>query len=305
MSTIEPPKFTPRSLVEAVFDAALYKRFEIPSTAHLLKGVRLGITKIDRHCPQCDQGTTWTTTISADDKRNGEVEKASVVNVGPGSIGKAPKVEWDNDFVLRLFCARNALHQCTLFIRVESPDLYDRLDAKTDKTPLPPTKVVKVGQYPSLADIQLGTLKDYEEGMSVQQRSEFVRAINTSAHGFNVAACVHYRRVFESVLFEARDAMMRDTGRVDWPEFDRLRTDEKIAEVRQYLPQFMAEHPHLYGILSKGVHELTEEECGEAMPTLRQAIELMLQDKVDAIRREKRRQAASVMLAKTVDKHKG
>jgi hypothetical protein len=83
-----------------------------------------------------------------------------------------------------------------------------------------------------------------------------------------------------------------------------MRTDERIAALNHYLPQFMVEHLHLYGILSKGVHELTEVDCGDAMPVLRQAIELMIHDKVDAIRREKRRKVASVLLAQTVDKHK-
>ncbi len=145
---------------------------------------------------------------------------------------------------------------------------------------------------------------NYERLSHLLQRKEFVRAINTSAHGFNVAACVHYRRVFESVLSDAREAKATTEGLKDWPEFELMRTNERIAALRPYLPQFMVDHPHLYGILSKGVHELTEEECGDAMPALRQSIELMLQDKVDAVRREKRRQTASTLLAQTVDKHK-
>lgn len=296
------------TLVDELFDAPLYKAFQLPSdgASSAIKSLRLGHTpRIDRYCPACKASTTWTITPSDSDKREASLESAVVV----GGHGPGPKPRnWADDFTLRFFCAREHMHQCTLFFNVEGPPiklvLENKMAKKEEQKPLPPTVVMKIGQYPSLSDIQLGTLKEYEEGMSVQQRKEFVRAINTSAHGFNVAACVHYRRVFESVLFEARDAMMKDTGRADWPEFDRLRTDEKIAEVRAYLPQFMVDHPHLYSILSKGVHELTEEECGEAMPTLRQSIELMLQDKVDAIRREKRRQSASAMLARTVDKHK-
>lgn len=304
--TTDPSK--PPSLLETLFDAPLYQAVQLESEtgSKVLRGLRTTAgQRLDRYCPECGKSTTWTVAIAAEDDRNAKLEKAAVIGSGAGG---PPTFNWLADFYLRLYCARQSLHQCTQFFAVEAPPvqllIHNRMANADEKQPVPPTKVLKIGQYPSLTDIQLGTLKEYEEGMTVQQRKEFVRAINTSAHGFNVAACVHYRRVFESVLLEARDAKLKAEGVEAWPEFERLRTDERIAALAEYLPQFMVEHPHLYGILSKGVHELTEEECGEAMPVLRQAIELMIQDKVDAIRKEKRRAVASTLLARTVDKHK-
>lgn len=298
----------PPSMLETLFDAPLYQsvQLEYDAASKVLRGLRTTAgQRLDRHCPSCGKSTTWTVAIAPDDERNAKLEHAVVI--GPGS-GGPPRFNWMGAFQLRLYCARQNLHQCTLFFTVEEPAVQlrvqNRLANADEKEPVPPAKILKTGQYPSLTDIQLGTLKEFEEGMTAQQRKEFVRAINTSAHGFNVAACVHYRRVFESVLFDARDAKLKADGTTAWPEFERLRTDERIAALKDYLPQFMVEHPHLYGILSKAVHELTEEECGEAMPVLRQAIELMIQDKVDAIRKEKRRTAASTLLAQTVDKHK-
>lgn len=295
------------ALLETLFDAPLYQEVPLNSDApsNVLRGLRTNpLQRLDRHCPACGKSTTWTLAIAAEDEQKSKVERATVIG---SEYGVPPNFDWLGDFNLRLYCARQNLHLCTLFFAVEAPAvqllMLNRMAKMDEREPLPPTKVVKVGQYPSLSDIQLGTLKDYEEGMTVQQRKEFVRAINTSAHGFNVAACVHYRRVFESVLFEARDAKLQAEGKAEWPDFEKLRTDERIAALREYLPQFMVEHPHLYAILSKGVHGLTEEECGAAMPVLRQAIELMLQDKVDAIRKERRRAAASTLLAQTANKH--
>lgn len=295
-------------MLETLFDAPLYQsvQLEYEADSKVLRGLRTTAgQRLDRHCPACGKSTTWTVAIASDDERNAKLEHSAVIGLGGGG---PPKFNWVGDFHLRLYCARQNLHQCTMYFAVEGPPVQLLVQNKTanadEKKPVPPTKILKIGQYPSLTDIQLGTLKEYEEGMTVQQRKEFVRAINTSAHGFNVAACVHYRRVFESVLFDARDAKLKADGTTAWPEFEKFRTDERIAALREYLPQFMVEHPHLYGILSKAVHELTEEECGEAMPVLRQAIELMIQDKVDAIRKEKRRAAASTLLAQTVDKHK-
>lgn len=140
--------------------------------------------------------------------------------------------------------------------------------------------------------------------MTKAQRKEFVRAINTAAHGFSVAACVYYRRIFEGVLAEARDAFLAKQGAGALHDFDRLRTDERITALRDFLPPFMAQHPHLYGILSKGVHELTEEECTAEMPTLREAIGLIMLERVEEIRKEKRKQAASKLLAQSANRLK-
>lgn len=295
------------AMLETLFDAPLYRRFNAgaPSDAGtLLKSLRTLSRRFDRFCPECGKDTTWIVIVKDEDKRNSELERATSANIG--SVGRSgfPKSLWLSSFESRMYCARDARHQFVMYLNVRSPRLQDVLEAEEGSAQQAAVELMKVGQFPSLSDIQIGTLKQYEEGMTGQQRREFVRAINTSAHGFNVAACVHYRRVFESVLFDARDELMKETGAAKWPEFDRMRTDERISALKAYLPQFMVEHPHLYGILSKGVHELTEEECGEAMPVLRQAIELMIEDRVDAKRRAKRRALASVMLAKTVDKHK-
>ena len=44
----------------------------------------------------------------------------------------------------------------------------------------------------------------------------------------------------------------------------------------------------LYGVLSKGVHEYTEEECQEIFPYLQIAIELLLDKQLEKIEREKK-----------------
>ena len=37
--------------------------------------------------------------------------------------------------------------------------------------------------------------------------------------------------------------------------------DEKIKTLTGYLPPFIVEQNSIYGILSKGIHELSEEDC--------------------------------------------
>ncbi|MGH8586431.1 MAG: hypothetical protein ACREWE_09700 [Gammaproteobacteria bacterium] len=90
-----------------------------------------------------------------------------------------------------------------------------------------------------------------------------------------------YRRVFENVLIEARDQHMTENGMHAWPEFERASIDQRIK---------LSEHPHLYRILSLGVHQLTEEQCAH--------------DRVNAIREQKQREAISRLLAQSVDRNK-
>jgi hypothetical protein len=70
------------------------------------------------------------------------------------------------------------------------------------------------------------------------------------------------------------------------------------------LPRFLIENPHLYGLLSLGVHELTEEQCAEQLPLLRSAIELILRDRLAVVAARKHREGVEKLLAQAVDKHK-
>ncbi len=73
--------------------------------------------------------------------------------------------------------------------------------------------------------------------------------------------------------------------------------DDKIQMLAGHLPPFLVEHRRLYGILSKGVHALGEDECLEAFPAVRAAIEMMLDEKVNAKKVEDRKEAAKKSIA--------
>jgi len=49
------------------------------------------------------------------------------------------------------------------------------------------------------------------------------------------------------------------------------------------------QNPNLYTILSKGIHELTEEECLEMFPMIKIGIELILDERIAEKEREKKR----------------
>lgn len=60
----------------------------------------------------------------------------------------------------------------------------------------------------------------------------------------------------------------------------------------------------MYSLLSKGVHELSEEDCLAHFDTLRIGIELILDEKLDRKERERKFQDAKVALVKAVGETK-
>ena len=48
--------------------------------------------------------------------------------------------------------------------------------------------------------------------------------------------------------------------------------------MKDYLPKVLVTNKNVYGIVSKGVHELSEEECREMFPYIKAGIELILDD---------------------------
>jgi hypothetical protein len=52
------------------------------------------------------------------------------------------------------------------------------------------------------------------------------------------------------------------------PATNSLRMTEKIAALRTHLPEIVTRNAKAYGILSLGLHELSEEQCAKAYPVL-------------------------------------
>ena len=74
--------------------------------------------------------------------------------------------------------------------------------------------------------------------------------------------------------------------------------DEKIQSLKHLLPPFLVQHRSLYGILSKGIHELTEQECLAAFPVVKMGIEIILDGKIQLEAERKKIVEASLAIAK-------
>lgn len=151
--------------------------------------------------------------------------------------------------------------------------------------------IMKVGQYPSVADMHIGKIKQYKSVLSKEDLKEFTRAIGLAANGIGIGSFVYLRRIFEKLIDESANEAIRD-GRITKDEFVKLRMDEKISSIRDYLPETLVELKSLYGILSKGIHELSEQECLAYFDAMRVGIELILDEELEKKRRCEKKQLA-------------
>lgn len=129
-------------------------------------------------------------------------------------------------------------------------------------------KLSKIGQYPSHADLTSDELKKFSKVIDKQVLEELKKAHYLFAHGIGVGAFAYLRRVVE--IYVIRDAYEQANKSEDWneEEYLKLRVGERIKLLKPYLPSIFVDNAVVYGIISKGIHELNEEDCKQYFPVL-------------------------------------
>lgn len=253
----ERQKFT--SVEELLLKTPLYEEVAFEKREAVVSAVLTFDGALDTYCPGCTRDATFRGVVTEETKRQNLVEKAS------GSVHISTRgyrhFSWPmTNFSKLLRCTRGSHHIMYFFICEE-------------------TYIVKIGQYPSLADIEKGETDKYTPVLGRERLKEFNRAIGLSAHGVGIGAYVYLRRIFESLVEEAHRAASAESG---WDEgtYQQSRMAERITMVRTHLPQFLVQHPKLYSVLSKHLHELSEQECLANFDAVKLAIEVIIDEKL-------------------------
>lgn len=151
--------------------------------------------------------------------------------------------------------------------------------------------IEKVGQYPSVADIHIAQVKQYKKVLGDSYIKDFTKAIGLAANGIGTGSFVYLRRVFEHLVSEIAEEGIQE-GKVDRGEFESSKMDKKLSLISDYLPEVVLENKNLYGVLSAGIHTLSEEDCLKYFSIVRTVIELILDDREHArIMSEKKKTA--------------
>lgn len=151
--------------------------------------------------------------------------------------------------------------------------------------------LMKIGQYPTIADFHLSEVKQYAKLLPKEKLKEITRAIGLAANGVGIGSFVYLRRIFEHLINEAFSIALAE-GIVRETEFQKSRMEEKIELLKTHLPSFLVENKTMYSVLSLGIHELDEETCLAHFDTLRVGIEIILDEKLDEFRRKEKIEAA-------------
>lgn len=158
--------------------------------------------------------------------------------------------------------------------------------------------VEKVGQDPSMADLQFSHLqRKYENVLDEKYLKEFKRAIGLASHGVGVGSFVYLRRIFEKLIFQTFKDNQKEISE-DIGEFKTKRMEDKIDVLQSFLPSQLIKMKSIYGILSKGIHELDDDVCLTYFNPLKLSIELILDQKIEEKKKTDRDQLVDQQIQK-------
>jgi hypothetical protein len=142
----------------------------------------------------------------------------------------------------------------------------------------------KIGQKPSMADIAFGELKAIP-GIDKQDRKELGRALGLFAHDTPLGAFVYLRRVFERMIGRAHERHAEKSGSAleNWAD---MRMGDRISALADELPSVVQSNSAVWSLLSKGIHELSDDDAETLFPLVKAVIFEMLGEE------ERHRQAA-------------
>ena len=101
----------------------------------------------------------------------------------------------------------------------------------------------------------------------------------------------------ERLIYKTQKKAIND-GTVNQEEMERLRVVDRIKELKGYLPDMFTNNSTIYGIVSKGIHELSEEECLQYFPILRDSIFMILEKWEEERKRIETEKRLAVSLSK-------
>jgi len=162
------------------------------------------------------------------------------------------------------------------------------------------SKLIKIGQYPSISDLENHAIHKYEVLLGKDKTIEFNIAIRLFANGLGIGSFVYLRRIFEYLIEQAHEEAIATK---DWDEnlYSSSRMEEKVMLLKAYLPSLLIESRKIYSVLSKGIHELSEDDCKDYFDPLKIMIELILDQKIAEIERIKKEKEAKSGLSKIIE----
>lgn len=279
---------------DLIVNAGLYEKFEFSydSYENLNKFINLllGELKVDCYCKKCDNIRTFKHYKISKTKER-DLKTQNFFNIINDQHEVKDSIEFlkciiELDyFSVKLYCTREEYHVIDIIFKVTQEE--------SNKF-----AIMKIGQYPSIADLAVYDIRKYKKYISNEDFLDLNRAIGLSAHGVGAGAFVYLRRIFENFVKEAYEACLNEGKWDESINFYRTEMKDKIDKLQEYLPSFLFKNKIIYGILSAGIHSLDENYCKDNFEILKEAILVILDEK----RAKKEEEERKVRLEKHINK---
>ena len=135
-----------------------------------------------------------------------------------------------------------------------------------------------------MADLQMFDIEKYRKVLSDDSFRDFSMALGLYASGVGCGSLLYLRRIYETLIKKAQDNCSKLP---EWnaEEYSKKRFNEKLKYLEslgaKIIPDELSDvKVKIYGWLSKGVHELSEQDSKELFPALKYSIELILDEQI-------------------------
>lgn len=130
--------------------------------------------------------------------------------------------------------------------------------------------ITKIGQNVSPYEIGLPEIKKYDKFLDeFDIKEDYRKVFIHRIHGDYIAALLYLRRVFEKMINKLIDDSTDSQTPMD-VKIKNLKKDNKIN------PDIEELTGSVYALMSKGIHELNNEECNELFNSLNEFVEMQL-----------------------------
>jgi hypothetical protein len=220
-----------------------------------------GTAKFDIYCESCKKTSTF----------DGEYNHVQSLSVMKGNFVQVTANDSDWTWFNRVFvCARKDRHRINVCLSVKNG-----------------TTLIKYGQQPSIADLTAHDLDDFAVILGRDRLTELKRGVGLHAHGIGIGSLIYLRRTLEFLISEAEIRCSLDAGSLPYDKM-KFRAEEKIKALGEYMPAFLVANRKMYGVLSGGLHGLSEEECASLFPACYAGLKIALDDLLQSEAKKKK-----------------
>lgn len=235
----------------------LYTAHEIDNSAkEVVFNLLFTLETVDCYCVDCGSNSVF----KPDDNR----PRKSIQGVWshwPITSFEDWNINLENSTLLetkKFICSRNENHSLIFHFLLKDKNLQ------------------KIGQYPSIRDLNIGEINGFKGILKDQYFKEYSTAIGLHSHGVGIGAFVYLRRIVENFIIKPAHEEAKKSAEWSEDQFQMKKMKERIYSLKDYLPDYLVTNKVLYSVVSKGIHELSEDECNEYFPLVTSILNYIL-----------------------------